>query len=114
VLASEGELEPFGTDAASLSKEGAVACETFGKEGARLHHGGTVTELSDIPTEEVDTTGAGDAFAGTFLAVYVRSGDPVLGARESNAAGAARVKALGPMENGHSPRSSRRIPWKNP
>jgi hypothetical protein len=44
----------------------------------------------------------------------VRSGDPVLGARESNAAGAARVKALGPMENGHSPRSSRRIPWKNP
>jgi fructoselysine-6-P-deglycase FrlB-like protein len=29
-------------------------------------------------------------------------------------AGAARVKTLGPMENGHSPRSSRRIPWKNP
>lgn len=27
--------------------------------------------------------------------------------------GAARVKTLGPMENGHSPRSSR-IPWKNP
>ena len=91
-----------------------MACETLGKQGARLHHGGTVTEISDIPTEEVDPTGAGDAFAGTFLAVYARSGDPVLGARESNAAGAARVKALGPMENGHSPRSSRRIPWKNP
>ena len=28
--------------------------------------------------------------------------------------GAARVKALGPMGNGHSPRSRRRIPWKNP
>ncbi len=114
VLASEGELEPFGTDAASLSRGGAVVCETLGKEGARLHHGGTVTEISGIPTEEVDPTGAGDAFAGTFLAVYVRSGDPVLAAREANAAGAARVKVLGPMENGHSPRSSRRIPWKNP
>ena len=113
VLASEGELEPFGTDAASLSREGAVACETLGKEGACLHHGGTVTRISGTPTEEVDPTGAGDAFAGTFLAVYVRSGDPVRAAREANAAGAARVKTLGPMENGHSPRSSR-IPWKNP
>jgi sugar/nucleoside kinase (ribokinase family) len=104
VLPSAGELEPFGADAASLSRAGAmVVCETLGKEGARLHHGGTVTEIAGIPTEEVDPTGAGDVFSGTFLAVYVRSGDPILAAREANAAAAAHVKALGPMESGSLP-----------
>jgi sugar/nucleoside kinase (ribokinase family) len=103
VLPSAGELELFGADAASLSRAGAVVCETLGKEGARLHHGGTVTEIAGIPTEEVDPTGAGDAFSGTFLAVYVRSGDPVRAAREANAAAAAHVKALGPMESGSPP-----------
>jgi sugar/nucleoside kinase (ribokinase family) len=103
VLPSAGELEPFGADAASLSSAGAVVCETLGKEGARLHHGGTVTEIAGIPTEEVDPTGAGDAFSGTFLAVYVHSGDPLLAAREANAAAAAHVKVLGPMESGPPP-----------
>jgi len=103
VLPSAGELEPIGADATSLSRAGAVVCETLGKEGARLHHGGTVIEIAGIPTEEVDPTGAGDAFSGTFLAVYVQSGDPVLAAREANAAAAAHVKALGPMESGPLP-----------
>jgi sugar/nucleoside kinase (ribokinase family) len=103
VLPSAGELEPFGADAASLSRAGAVVCETLGKEGARLHHGGTVTEIAGIPTEEVDPTGAGDVFSGAFLAIYLRSGDPILAAREANAAAAAHVKALGPMESGSLP-----------
>jgi sugar/nucleoside kinase (ribokinase family) len=103
VLPSAGELEPFEANATSLSRAGAVVCETLGKEGARLHHSGTVTEIASIPTEEVDPTGAGDAFSGTFLAVYVRSGDPLLAAREANAAAAAHVKALGPMESGPPP-----------
>ena len=62
-----------------------------------------VTEISGFPTEEVDPTGAGDAFSGTFLAVYMRSGDPV-SLPEANAAAAAHVKALGPMESGSPPR----------
>jgi hypothetical protein len=33
----------------------------------------------------------------------VRSGDPVLAAQEANAAAAAHVKALGPMESGSPP-----------
>jgi sugar/nucleoside kinase (ribokinase family) len=103
VLPSAGELEPFGADASSLSRAGTVVCETLGKEGARLHHGSIVTEISGIPTEEVDPTGAGDVFSGTFLAVYVRSGDPVLAAQEANAAAAGHVKALGPMESGSPP-----------
>jgi tagatose kinase len=103
VLPSAGELESLGTDATSLSRAGAMVCETLGAKGACLYHGGTVTEITGIPTEETDPTGAGDAFSGTFLAVYERSGDPVLAAREANAAAAAHVKALGPMESGSPP-----------
>ena len=99
LLPSEGELDAFGVDAVSLSNTGTVVCETLGKRGARLYHGGAVTEIAGIPTEEVDPTGAGDAFAGTFLAYYMRGGDPVLSAREANTAAAAHVKALGPMES---------------
>jgi sugar/nucleoside kinase (ribokinase family) len=100
LLPSEGELDAFGTDAASLAWCGALVCETLGKEGAHLYHGDDVIEIAGIPTEEVDPTGAGDTFAGTFLAVYMRTEDPVLAAREANAAAAAHVRALGPMESG--------------
>ena len=103
VLPSEGELEPLGTDATSLASTGTVVCETLGRDGARLHHGGTVTTVAGTPTEQVDPTGAGDAFSGTFLAVYMRSGDPVLAAHEANTAAAAHVEALGPMESGSLP-----------
>jgi tagatose kinase len=103
VLPSEGELEPLGTDATSLASTGTFVCETLGRDGARLHHGGTVTTVAGIPTEQVDPTGAGDAFSGTFLAVYMRSGDPVLAAHEANTAAAAHVEALGPMESGSLP-----------
>jgi tagatose kinase len=103
VLPSEGELEPLGTDAASLASAGTVVCETLGRDGARLHLGGTVTTVAGIPTKEVDPTGAGDAFSGTFfLATYMRSRDPMLAAHEANAAAAAHVGALGPMEGGSS------------
>lgn len=100
VFPSEGELEPFGHDAAALARRGIVVCETLGIDGARLHSDGSVTEIPGIATEEVDPTGAGDTFSGTFLAAYMRSGDPVLAAREANSAAAAHVTALGPMEGG--------------
>jgi tagatose kinase len=102
LVPSEGELEALGTDANSVARTGAIVCETLGKDGARLHHDGTVTTVAGIPTQEVDPTGAGDAFSGTFLATYMRSGAPVLAAHEANAAAAAHVGALGPMEGGSS------------
>jgi sugar/nucleoside kinase (ribokinase family) len=102
LVPSEGELEALGTDAHSVASTGTIVCETLGKDGARLHHHGTITTVAGIPSQEVDPTGAGDAFAGTFLATYMRSGDPVLAAHKANAAAAAHVGALGPMESGSS------------
>jgi tagatose kinase len=99
LLPSEGELDAFGTGAVSLAEAGAVVCETLGKDGARLHQEGVVTEIAGIEVEEVDPTGAGDAFSGTFLAVYMQSGDPIAAARAANVAAAAHVQAQGPMES---------------
>jgi len=96
---SEGEVEALGIGADFVAKTGATVCETMGRGGARLHHDGTITSVSGVPTEEVDPTGAGDVFAGTFLAAFMRAGDPVLAAGEANSAAAAHVGALGPMES---------------
>jgi sugar/nucleoside kinase (ribokinase family) len=71
-------------------KRGAAGAAYFGPEGA-----------SDVPSfavEEVDPTGAGDAFGATFI-VCRRNGMPVPDAlRYANAAGARTVTIKGPME----------------
>jgi tagatose kinase len=69
---SEGELKPFGLDDAALARRGIVVCETLGRDGARLHCGGAVTEIPGIAMEEVDPTGAGDTFSGSGHAQPVR------------------------------------------
>jgi sugar/nucleoside kinase (ribokinase family) len=40
---------------------------TCGKDGALVHDGKTTTMVPGVPTRAVDTTGAGDMFAGAFL-----------------------------------------------
>jgi tagatose kinase len=106
LLPSESELDAIGTDAVSLAGSGALVCETLGREGARLYQEDVATKIAGIEAKEVDPTGAGDAFSGTFLAVYMQSGDPVLAAHEANVAAAAHVKAQGPMESISPPSGS--------
>ena len=40
---------------------------TCGKDGALVYDGSTVSMVPGVPTKAVDTTGAGDMFAGAFL-----------------------------------------------
>lgn len=44
------------------------AAMTLGKDGAMTWDGKTMEQVSGVPTKAVDTTGAGDIFAGAFLA----------------------------------------------
>jgi sugar/nucleoside kinase (ribokinase family) len=53
--------------------------------------------VSAIPSEEIDPTGAGDAFAATFLAATVRGADARDALRRAAAAGALAVRKRGPM-----------------
>jgi sugar/nucleoside kinase (ribokinase family) len=97
VLPSVGELEALGTSARVLARRGVLVCETDGSNGARLYQGESLTVIAGMKTQELDPTGAGDVFSGTFLAVFMATADPLRAAHAANAAAAAHVMTLGPM-----------------
>jgi tagatose kinase len=97
VLPSVGELEALGTSAVALARRGVLVCEKDGSNGARLYRGDSTTLIPGIETQEIDPTGAGDVFSGTFLAVFMATADPLRAAQAANAAAAVHVGTLGPM-----------------
>lgn len=52
----------------------------LGKDGCILLDGDTVVRLPAPKVNVVDTTGAGDSFAGSFLAAYSKTDDPLAAA----------------------------------
>lgn len=74
-----------------------------GSGGATVFSGGERHDFAGHAVTEVDPTGAGDCFCGTFIAL-VSQGVPVPEAgRAANAAGAIAVTRLGPMEGNSDP-----------
>lgn len=69
---------------------------TLGEDGALLiPPGGAPITVPAPQVDVVDTTGAGDAFAGAFLAVWLTTGDALLAARYGTAAGSLIVSVEG-------------------
>lgn len=73
---------------------GTVALK-LGDKGSLIYHQGEFLETPAIPVNPVDTTGAGDCFAGAFLAALQRRLPLAAAAELANAAGALSVSALG-------------------
>ncbi len=48
---------------------------TCGSDGARIFHNDKLSSIAPRPCEPVDSTGAGDSFAGSFLAHYLETAD---------------------------------------
>ncbi len=90
VLCNEAEAAALGVDDRGLPGAGLVVVKR-GPAPARLHGGAVVTEVP-VPghARVVDTTGAGDAFAGGFLLAVAR-GERVERAALAGHAAAARV-----------------------
>jgi sugar/nucleoside kinase (ribokinase family) len=75
------------------------------KDGAKNTYVYTKQEafkVAPFPAIEVDTTGAGDSFDGTFLALFCGGVDIRTAALYGNAAGAKAVGKKGPMEGNTS------------
>lgn len=68
----------------------AVLVETSGSECVRITQNGTPTKMSVTPIDIADTTGAGDTFAGGFIAAEMTGAGPV----DAGHAGIAAAAAL--------------------
>ncbi|MFI9120772.1 carbohydrate kinase family protein [Streptomyces bikiniensis] len=82
--------------AAELSRRFPLVVVTLGAAGALVAEDGAVTaRVAAPPVRPVDSTGAGDAFTGAFLAARLAGADPAKAAEAGCGAGAEAVTAVG-------------------
>ncbi len=94
-IAREGSAE----DAIrALARSAALVVAKLGPDGAIAAHGETVLQSAGIPTDPVDTTGAGDSFDAGFLASWL-GGDPLQRSLAvANACGSLSTRAIGGVD----------------
>ncbi|HET7294654.1 MAG TPA: PfkB family carbohydrate kinase [Vicinamibacteria bacterium] len=88
--------EIFGDPRSAEARPGQLLFVTFGERGALVAQGSHRTEVAGVEIDELDPTGAGDAFCGTALSLLARGAHPVEAARGAAAAAAEMVTAPGP------------------
>ncbi|MFI1399802.1 carbohydrate kinase family protein [Streptomyces sp. NPDC020681] len=82
--------------AAALSRRVPLTVVTLGADGALVAESGEVTaRVPAVPAVAVDSTGAGDAFTGAFLAARLAGSDAATAAAEGCRAGAEAVALIG-------------------
>ena len=74
-----------------------------GAQGATVVANGERHEFTGHLVEEIDPTGAGDCFGGTFIALIAQGASLRTAGETANAAGALAVTRRGPMEGNSSP-----------
>ena len=74
-----------------------------GAKGATVVGGGERYDFAGHAVEEVDPTGAGDCFCGTFVSLLAQGASLQEAGRQANAAGAIAVTRRGPMEGNSGP-----------
>jgi sugar/nucleoside kinase (ribokinase family) len=82
------DLDAIITQLSPLAK---TVCLTRGPQGCTVVQGGQRTEVPAVPTQAVDTNGAGDMFAGTFLYGVTHGHTPAQAAALANRTAAAVV-----------------------
>ena len=97
LLPTEGELEALGADVDALLAGGATICTTRGPAGAVVRDTEGETRIEALPVRAIDTDGAGDSFAGGFVAASLAGADPRAAARAGVAVAAQAVQVTGPM-----------------
>lgn len=76
-----------------LAGADAIIVETLGRQGVRLHRGGAQTDHGTEPVAVSDPTGAGDSFAGAFIAAHLQGAAPEAAARSAMQAVGALLRA---------------------
>ena len=68
------QCNDFADAAAQAARDIPLAVLTQSEKGSVILYGARLVEVAAVPTQVVDTTGAGDAYAAGFLAAYTRGG----------------------------------------
>lgn len=110
VLASEGELQVLLGNATEaecaaqlLAQSAEVVVVKRGARGASLFQPGRGEfSVPGLSVDEIDPTGAGDCFGGTFLSLYLKGMGAAQALRYANIAGAMAVTRRGPMSGNRS------------
>jgi fructokinase len=95
---STGELEALGLTVAELTRRGATVCATDGPHGARLETPGGTWVIPAESSDPVDTDGAGDTFAGGYIAAVMAGATPQEAVRAGSRAAAESIAVPGPMQ----------------
>ena len=66
------QCNDFADAAAQAAENIPLAVLTQSEKGSVILQGGKMVEIAAVPTDVVDTTGAGDAYAAGFLAAYTK------------------------------------------
>ena len=99
-------LPDLGEEAAieRLLRSGAgIVALKRGANGATILADGARHDIPGHAVDEIDPTGAGDCFCGTFVASLTQGASPAEAGRRANAAGAIAVTRRGPMEGNSGP-----------
>ena len=97
-----------------LKKKDRIIVIKDGSKGTEVFTRMDAFKIATFPTIEVDPTGAGDCFDGTFLALFCEGNHLKLAAKYGNAAGALAVSKRGPMEGNSKRREIERLIEENP
>lgn len=103
IFASEGELAALEVDPTRDIDPSAVVCDKRGAAGAAIFVAGRSYEIPAPVVAQVDPDGAGDVFAGAFVAGTLAGRDPVEAARLACQIAADSVRVHGPMSSAISP-----------
>ncbi len=99
LAAMEGFVDTSSPEATARALASTYGCRlvaiTDGERGSTVLAGDTLAHVPSVAIEVVDTTGAGDAFLGGFVAGLRLGLDPVAAARLGNACGATCCERLG-------------------
>ena len=97
LLPTEGELDALGADVDALVAGGAIICTTRGPAGSLVRDADGETSVDPVAVTPVDTDGAGDSFAGGFIAASIGGADPRTAARIGARVAAQAIQVAGPM-----------------
>ena len=75
-----------------------IVLVTMGAAGCHLSTAAGACHVPPAPATPVDSTGAGDSFAGAFLAWWLETGDAFLAARRAAAVAAGTVSGFGAVD----------------